>query len=144
MKINRIRSSMTVTLFFIEMSITAISFYWRNDTPSFVTWRSRLATALDTPTCIVIYGGQFTGRVNISVEFLWLCTLFTTTTQMQCLNARLQFVPEIVSPLPCPPALIRHTLLFVYFFKELISFIGSLDKSHTSVFNALIESHLIR
>ena len=25
----------------------------------------------------------------LSVEFLWLCTLFTTTTQMQDLNARL-------------------------------------------------------
>ena len=31
-----------------------------------------------------------------------------------------------------------HVLLFVYFFKELISFIASLDKSHTSVFNYLI------
>ena len=40
------------------MSITAISFSWRNDTPSFVTWPSRLATAHDTPTCIVIHGGQ--------------------------------------------------------------------------------------
>ena len=49
-----------------------------------------------------------------------------------------QFVPEIVSPLPCSPALVRHTLLIVYFFKKLISFIGSLDKCHTSVFNALI------
>ena len=28
--------------------------------------------------------------------------------------------------------------MLVYFFKELISFIGSLDKCHTSVFNALI------
>ena len=34
--------------------------------------------------------------------------------------------------------LVRHILLFVYFFKELISFISSLDKCHTSVFNALI------
>ena len=97
------------------MSITAISFYWRNDTPSFVTWRSRLATAPD-PTCIVIHDGQFTGGVH----------------------PQNQFVPEIVSPLPCSPALVRHTLLIVYFFKELNSFIGSLDKCHTSVFNALI------
>ena len=34
--------------------------------------------------------------------------------------------------------LVRHVLLFVYFFKELISLIGSRDKCHTSVFNALI------
>ena len=98
------------------MSVTAISFYWRNDTPSFVTWWSRLATAPDTPTCIVIHGGQFTGGVHPPN----------------------QFVPEIFSPLPCSPALVRHTLLIVYFCKELISFIGSLDKCHTSVFNALI------
>ena len=26
---------------------------------------------------------------NISVEFLWICILFSTTTQMQSLNARL-------------------------------------------------------
>ena len=50
-----------------------------------------------------------------------------------------QFVPEIVSPLPCSSGLVRHRLLFVYFFKELISFIGSLDKCHTSVFNALVK-----
>ena len=99
------------------MSTTAISFCRRNDTPSFVTWRSRLATAPpNTPTCIVIHGGQSTGRVHPPN----------------------QFVPEIVSPLPCSPALVRHTLLIVYFFKELISFIGSLDKCHTRVFNALI------
>ena len=111
---------MNATLsFFIEnmMSITAISFHWRNDTPSFVPWRSRLATAPDTPTCIVIHGGQFTDGVPPPN----------------------QFVPEIVSPLPSSPALVCHTkLLIVYFFKELISFIGSLDKCHTSVFNALI------
>ena len=103
------------------MSITAISFYWRNNTPSFVTWRSRLATSPDTPTCKVIHGGQFTGRVHPPN----------------------QFVPEIVSPLPCSPALVRHTCLIVYFFKELISFIGALDKCHTSVFNALI-NHVSR
>ena len=34
--------------------------------------------------------------------------------------------------------LFHHTLLFVYLFKEIISFIGSLDKCHTSVFNALM------
>ena len=83
------------------MSITAIWFYWRNDTPSFVTWWSRLATASDTPTCrsVVIHGGQFTGGVHTPN----------------------QFVHEIVSLLPCSPVLPRHTLLIVYFFKELIS-----------------------
>ena len=50
--------------FFIEMPITAIAFYWRNDTTSFVTWWSRLATVPDTPTCTVIHGGQFTGGVH--------------------------------------------------------------------------------
>ena len=99
------------------MSITALSFYWHNDTPRFVTWQSRLATAPDTPMCIVIQGGQFTGGYHPPN----------------------QFVPEIVSPLPCSPTLVRHTLLIVYFFKELISVIGSLDKCHTSVFNALIK-----
>ena len=49
-----------------------------------------------------------------------------------------QFVPEIVSILPFSSGRVRHTLLFVCFVKELISFIGSLDKCHTSVFNALI------
>ena len=63
MKINRIRASMIATLsFFIENVITAILFYWGNDTPSFVTWRSRLATVPDTPTCIVIDSGQFHWR----------------------------------------------------------------------------------
>ena len=100
------------------MSITAISFYWRNDTPIFVTWRYRLATAPYTPMCIVIHGGQFTGGVHPPN----------------------QFVPEIVSTLPCSPSLVCHTLLIVYFFKELISFISSFDKCHTSVFNALITS----
>ena len=72
--------------------------------------------ALSPPTCIVIHGGQFTGGVHPPN----------------------QFVAEIVSPLPCSPAFVRHTLLIVCFFKEFISFIGSLDKCHTSVFNALI------
>ena len=94
-----------------------MSFYWRNDTPSFITWRRRLATAPDTPTCIVIHGGQFTGGVYPPN----------------------QFVLEIVSPLPCSPALARHTLLIVFFFKELISFIGSLHKCHISVVKALIK-----
>ena len=62
----------------------------------FVTWQSKLATAPDTPTCIVIHGGQFTGGV-------------------QSPN---QFVPEIVSPLPCSPAHVRQTLLIVYFFSK--------------------------
>ena len=79
------------SLFSVKMSITAISFCWRNDTPSLVTWRNSLATAPDTPTCIVIHGGQFTGGVHPSN----------------------QFVLEIVSSLPCSPALVRHTLLFV-------------------------------
>ena len=79
---------MIATLSFsLKMSITAISFYWSNDTPSFVTWRSGLATAPETPTCIVIHGGQFTGGVNPPN----------------------QFVPEIVSPLPYSSALARHT-----------------------------------
>ena len=68
----------------------------------------------ETPMCLEIHG-QFTGRVHPPN----------------------QFVPEIVSPLPCLPALVRHTLLIVYSFKEVISFIGSHDKCHTSVFNAL-------
>ena len=117
MKINRIRASMIATLSFsLKMSITAISFYLRNDTASFVTWQRRLATAPDTPTGIVIHGGQFTGGVHPPN----------------------QFVREIVSPLPCSPALVLHTFLIDYFFKEHISFIGSLDKCHTSVFNASI------
>ena len=82
---------------------------------------SRLATAPDTPTCIVIHGGQFTGGV---------CP-------------QNQFVPEIVSPLSCSSALVRHTLQIVYFFEELISFIGSLDKCHTSVFKTLIFSRFL-
>ena len=97
MKINRISTSMIATLsFFIEKcplplyrSIGAII-------PSFVTWWSKLATAPDTPTCIVIHGGQFTGGVH----------------------PRNQFVPEIVSPLPCLHALVCHTLLTVYFIKR--------------------------
>ena len=48
-----------------------------------------------------------------------------------------QFVPEIVSPLLCSSGLVRHVLVF-FFFKEVISFIGSLDKYHSSVFSALI------
>ena len=92
MKINRIRASMIAT-FSLKMSITAILFYWRNDTPSFVTWRSRLALSPDTPTCRVIHSGQFTGRVYPPN----------------------QFVPEIVSPLPRLHAHVHHTLLIVYF-----------------------------
>ena len=46
-----------------------------------------------------------------------------------------QPVPEIVSPLTCSSGLVRQILLFVYFFKELISISGSLDKCHTGVFN---------
>ena len=47
---------------------------------------------------------------------------------------------EIVCPLSCSSALNRHILLFVYFSQKRISFIDSLDKCHTSVFNALIYS----
>ena len=111
---------MQLFLFSLKMCITAISFYWHNDTPSFVTWRSRLATAPDTPICVVIHG-QFTGGVHPPNEF----------------------VLEIVSPFPCWPALVHHTLLIVYFFKELISYIGFLEKCHTSVFNILIVQVII-
>ena len=52
-----------------------------------------------------------------------------------------QFVLEIVSTLPCASGLIRHKLLFVYFFKELISFIGSLDECHTSVLIIIVLTH---
>ena len=107
---------MQLFLFSLKMSITAILFYWRNDTPSFVTWWSRLATAPDAPTRIVIHGGQFTGGVHPPN----------------------QFVPEIVSPLPCSPATCSSFITDCLFFKEHMSFIGSLDKCHTSVFNALI------
>ena len=65
---------------------------------------------------LLIHGGQITGGINPPNHF----------------------VPKIVSPLPCSPALVRHILLVVHFFKELVSFIGSLDKCHTSVFHALI------
>ena len=70
--------------------------------------------APDTPTRIKIHGGQLT----------------------------VGFIPEIVSALPCSPALVRHTLLNLYFFKELIYSIGSLDKCHASVFNALNEHNV--
>ena len=92
------------------MSISAKSFYWRNDSQSFVTWRSRLATAPDTLMCIVIHGSQFTGGVHPPN----------------------QFVPEIVSPLPCSHALIVYFFQITYFFYRLPY------KCHTSVFNALI------
>ena len=36
-----------------------------------------------------------------------------------------QFVPEIVSPLPCSSGLVRHILLFVYSFKELTALIDT-------------------
>ena len=85
-------------------AITAISFYWRNEMPSFVTWWSRLATAPDTPTCIVIHSGQFTGGVH----------------------PQNQFVPVIVSHLSCS-SYITDFLFFIeclffqrtYFFHRL-------------------------
>ena len=49
-----------------------------------------------------------------------------------------QFVPEIVSPLPCSSGLVPHILVFVYIFSEPISFNDPINKCHTSVFNALI------
>ena len=49
-----------------------------------------------------------------------------------------QFVPEVVNSLPGSSVLVRHTLLFAFFFKELISFMGPTDKCHTWTFNALI------
>ena len=97
-KINRIRTSMIATLFLLKISITAISFYWRNDTTTFC---------------------NLTEFIRKSISSL-----------------------RFVSPLPCSSELVRHTLLFVYFFKELISFNGSLDKCHTSVFNALISCRM--
>ena len=54
----------------------------------------------DTLMCIVIHGGQLTGGVHPPT----------------------QFVPEIFSPLPCLPALVGHTLLIVYLFKDFIFF----------------------
>ena len=81
---NRIRTLMIATLsFLLKISIPAISFYWRNDTPTFVTWQS------SSPN---------------------------------------QFDPEIFSPLSCSSRLVHNKWLFDYFFKELISFIGSLEK----------------
>ena len=58
-----------------------------------------MATALDTPTCIVIHSGQFTGRIHPPN----------------------QFVPEIVSPLPCLYELVRLTLLFMFSKKSFFS-----------------------
>ena len=45
-----------------------------------------------------------------------------------------------------PHLIVIHYLLLIFFFKELISFIGSLDKCNTSVFNALIDirQHYVR
>ena len=91
---------MATISFLLKMSLNAISFFWRNDTPSFVTWQSRLAAAPDTPTCIVIHGGHFSDGVHPPN----------------------MFVPEIVNPLACSPTLVCHTLLIVYVFKELISY----------------------
>ena len=60
---NRIRAS-------TKMSVTAILFYRRKYTPSFVNWRSRLATVPDTPMCIVVHGGQFTDGVYPPNQFV--------------------------------------------------------------------------
>ena len=71
-----------------------------------------------------------------AILFYWRIDIQTFGTSRS--SSPSQFVPEIISRLPSSPGLVCHELLFVYFFKELISFIGSLDKCHTSVFNALI------
>ena len=49
-----------------------------------------------------------------------------------------QFVPEIISPLPCSSELVRHTLVFVLFFQKVHFSKWHFDKCHTSVLNALI------
>ena len=122
MKINRIRASMIVTLsFFIEMSITAMSFYWRNDTTSFVTWRSRLATTPDTPTCIVIHGGQFTGRdhrpqISSSLRLLVLCHV---RPHMFVVHYRL-FIFSKNLFLPSPPVTNANVFNALIFFEVLV------------------------
>ena len=76
-------------------------------------------------------------KISINaVSFYWSSDTPTFVTWRS--SSQNQFVPKIVSPLPCSSELVHLKLLFVYFFKEAISFIGSLDKCHTSVFNALI------
>ena len=83
---------------------------------AFVTWRSRLATAPDTPTCIVLQGGQFTGGVPPPKSFH----------------------PEIISPLPCSPALVCHTLLIVFFFFSKNLFLSSAPLTNaTTAFSTL-------
>ena len=67
-------SLMIATLFLQKISLTAISFYCHNDTPT--------------------------------------CHLTSSSPN--------QFIPEIVIYLPCSSGLVRHILLFVYFFKECI------------------------
>ena len=105
--------------FLLKISITAISFYWLNDTPSFVTWQSRLATAPDTLRRMVIHGGQFTGGVHPPP--------ISSSLRLFCLVRPNLFV-----------------IITIHVFKEVISFIGSLDKWHTSVFNALISSWCLK
>ena len=56
------------------------------------------------------------------------------TTNRLC-SSRNLFVPELVRPLACSPRLV----FYVLFFKLSIPYIGSLDKSHTGAFNALIQ-----
>ena len=73
--------------------------------PGGVDWLTPPPPHPNTPTCILIHGGQFTGGVHPPI----------------------QFVPEIVSPLPCLPALVCHTSP-IFFFEELISFTSTLDK----------------
>ena len=83
MKINRIRASMVATLsFFIKNVYNRYIVLLAQWYTKLCTWRSRLATPTDTPTCIVIQGGQFTGRVipqiSSSLRLLVLC-LFACT-----------------------------------------------------------------
>ena len=76
--------------------------------------------------------------------FILLKISMTAISFYQCNDTSIfrhltEFIPHISSSLRLLVLyLLRHTLLFVYFFKELISFIGSLDKCHTSVFKALV------
>ena len=56
------------------MSIIVILFYWCNDTPIFVTWWSRLATAPDTPMCIIIHSSlaEFISQISSTLRLLVL------------------------------------------------------------------------
>ena len=72
---------------------------------------------------------------NIYTRYIVLLVQWYTNLCHQTEFILESVVLKIVSPLPCSSELVRHILLFVYFFKGLIPFIGSLDKCHTSVFS---------